>query len=86
MADKIWTATDIKMGTLRLKREDTLNTLYVTQGYEYTDANVDVIEDLPKKVLSLSVNYAAIPTDIIEALIKIFDYTHQQALVKEGME
>ena len=81
-----WWLVDIKTGTLRLKRDDLSSALTVMQGYEYVDSNGEVIEDLPKKTLTLQVGYAAIPVDLQNALLQIFNYTHQRALITEGMD
>lgn len=86
MPDKTWTATDIKTGTMRLKRDDFSSVLTIMQGYEYIDSNGEVIEDLPKKTLTLGVGYASIPVDIQNALLQVFDYTHQMALIAEDMD
>lgn len=85
MADKTWVASDLKMGILRLQRADDLGKLSVLHGYEYVDSNGDVIEDLPSKTYSEMINYTSLPVDIKEALLKIFNFTYQQALIDEGM-
>ena len=85
MADKTWTATDLKMGTLRLKRDDEDSTLFVMEGYSYVDSGGNVIEDLPQKTISVAVNYSDIPASVATCLLTIFDYVYQQALIKEGM-
>lgn len=85
MSDKTWTASDLEMGILRLQRVDDLGKLSLLHGYEYIDDNGDVLEDLPSKTLSKLVSYTAIPDDIKAAVIKIFEYTYNQALLDEGM-
>lgn len=86
MTDKVWTASDIKMGALRLKKVDDSGNISVMQGYEYTDGNGDVIEDLPKKTITSTLYWGDLPDDMKSALIKIFSYTKNKALITEGMD
>lgn len=85
MPDKIWTATDLNMGVLRLKRNDVTNTLSIMEGYSYADGDGNTIEDLPKKTISITIAYADLPSNIATCLLDIFEYIHEQALIKEGM-
>lgn len=83
MTDKVWTAADLEMGVLRLNHKD--QNLTLLQGYSYKDANGDVLEDLPKKSISLSVEFNMLPQDMRDSLIMLFNYVYQKALIKEGM-
>jgi hypothetical protein len=86
MANKTWTATDLNMGVLRLKRDDVEGTLSIMEGYSYADENGDTIEDLPKKTISTTVAYADLPDTVITGLLTVFEYIYGQALIEEGME
>ena len=86
MSTKTWTATDLNMGVLRLKRDDAEGILSIMEGYSYADENGDTIEDLPKKTISTTVAYTDLPENIATCLIEIFDYVYWQALKREGME
>ena len=85
MTDKIWTATDIEMGVMRLSKEGYLGDLYITQGYAYKDSNGDIIEDLPQKTYTTTVAMSSLSQDMQTAIIMLFNYVYQQALINEGM-
>ena len=85
MTDKVWTASSLNMGTLRLTRDDDNAILHVLQGYQYADSTGTVIEDLPTKTISINIAYSNLPDDVIACLLKVFTFVENAALVKEGM-
>lgn len=85
MAEKTWTATGIKMGTLRLKQDEWLGDILAIQGYSYIDSNGDIIEDLPKKTISLTIDFSMLSTDMQNAITMLFNYVYQKALIEEDL-
>ncbi len=81
---KSWTASDIKMGTMRL---NALNgDLSLIQGYSFVDSAGDQLEDLPKGSVMETVTFTTLPIAIQTALTTLNAYMYSKALTKEGME
>lgn len=81
---KTWTASDIKMSTIRMGVDDT-GTLNAVQGYSFVDDTGAVIKVLPGGSVSISVLFADLPANLQTALTEINTYMYQEALTKEGM-
>jgi len=82
--EKIWTASDIEMGVMRLNRVG-LN-LTLSQSYKFVDENDDELPGFPKKYVSETEALADLPVAIKNALSTINEYLYDKALEKEGME
>jgi len=81
---KVWTADDIKMGAIRLELIGT--TLSAMQGYRFIDDDDDEIDQLPKRTVSVNVEFSTLAANMQQALIDINNFMYQTALINEGME
>ena len=81
---KTWTAHDIKMGAIRLELVG--GVLFATQGYRFIDDLGDEVEQLPKRTVSINVDFSTLPVEMQQALADINAFMYLQALIDEGME
>lgn len=81
---KIWTAANIKMGTIKMSLIGSV--LYTTQGYSFVDVNGDDLPELAKNTISTNNEFDSLPDNIKQALTDINTFMYEQALIKEGME
>ncbi len=81
---KIWTAANIKMGTIKMNLIGSV--LYTTQGYSFVDVNGDDLPELAKNTISTNNEFDSLPDNIKQALTDINTFMYEQALIKEGME
>jgi len=81
---KIWTATDVSMGVMRLHYKE--GNLSLMQGYSFIDNLGAKIKELPNRSVMESVTFSTLPTNIQTALTTLNTYMYNKALVKEGME
>jgi len=56
---KTWTATNIKMGTIKLSLVGTV--LSAIQGYSFVDSAGSEIPQLPKRVVTVNVEFSLLP-------------------------
>lgn len=82
--DKTWTATDIRLGKLTIRREGT--TLCLQRRYVFVDANGDVLRQIAGGNVVEEVELEDVPLSILTALQVINNWTRQKALEKEGMD
>ena len=80
---KTWTATDLKMGAMRLELIGA--DLALKQGYSFKDEEGTVIDALPKQVISYLIPFASLPAEMQTALAQINNYMYALALQEEGM-
>jgi hypothetical protein len=84
MANKTWTATDLRMDRLTLSR-DGATTLRLERRYTFVDASGAELTHIAGGRLVREVAFTSLPTNIQQALQAIDVYTKQQALAEEGM-
>jgi hypothetical protein len=77
------TAHDVVLDRLFIKRQGTA--IIYERRYWYADIAGAIIEDLPSRRLSGTVEWATIPPDIQTALQTIDTWTYNQILAQEGM-
>lgn len=84
MANKVWTAVDLKQGSLTITpRLD--NILHVHRRYDFLDSDGNVISQIKTGRLVEDIAIADVPTDILAALATINTWTKNKALEQEGM-
>lgn len=80
---KVWTATDLDMGVMRLAMVG--SDLSVIQGYTFVDDQGATIEELPQRSLQITTPFSSLPENIRQALIALNNYMYQAALNREEM-
>ncbi len=83
MADKTWTAVDLKMGKMTIIRRG--DTLSLERRYQFLDINGGVLEEIAVGRLNVSELIADVPATILDALQVLDTWTKNQALEQEGM-
>ena len=83
MADKIWTATDLKLGSLSISHQDD-GTFHIERRYHFLDGQA-ILEDIKIGRLVIDIHISQVPTNILTALQEIDVWTKQKALEQEGM-
>jgi len=88
MPKKIWEAADLRMGRIEIEQTKTeagAPAIRLTRYYQFADSVGNVLADLSAGGITLTTAWADVPVDIQLALTKIGDFTHQEALKKEGL-
>ncbi len=85
MADKTWTATDLRLGKLAINPTGN-GSLHIERRYVFLDAGGDVMPEITGGRLVLDVELSDIPAAILSALQTIDTWTKNQALAKEEMD
>ena len=80
---KSWTADDLAMGALKLKKIGTDLQLEQRYFFEYEGS---VIAQLGSGRIVELVAFSSLPSSVQDALVDIFNWTYEQALLQEGME
>ena len=89
MANKTFTAHDLRMGKLEIskgKNEEGQNILTLVREYRFTDSSGNNVSQLGKQGLVRDILWSDIPADIKNAFTKLHDYTRNEALKEQGME
>ncbi len=90
MADKTWTAKDIKMGRVTLSRniseETQMDVLTIIREYRFTDASGEGIGALVPQRLVRELTWDSLPADMKAVFNKIHNYTRSEALKDQNME
>jgi len=86
MADKIWTAADVKLGPLKITpRNDKAKTMHIERRYGFIDAEGNVLAQVAGGRVVADIPFAELPASIRAALQDIDAWTKSQALEQEGM-
>lgn len=85
MVDKIWRATDVKMGVLSIYTTSD-GKIAFTRKYTFIDGDGNKVLGVGGGDVGFEFELSALPPDIAQALINIDAYTKQKALEQEGME
>ena len=83
MTDKVWTATDVRLGKLAILPQG--SDLQIERRYEFLDADGEVLTQIAGGRVVASVAFASLPANIKTALLDIDAWTKAQALAQEGM-
>jgi len=89
MADKVWTAKDIKMGKLILSRNISVETqqdvLTIIREYRFTNDDGNMGTLVPQRLVR-ELPWKNLPADMKAVFIKLHNYTRAQALKDQNME
>lgn len=83
MANKTWIATDIAQGKLTLIRAG--NEIHLERRYKFLGNGGDVLEQVTGGRVLETIPVAEIPTNILNALQELDNWTKMKALEQEGM-
>ena len=83
MANKTWTATDLRLDRLTLSKEGT--TLRVERRYTFVDAGGAELTQIAGGRLVREVPLTSVPQNILNGLQAIDTWTKNEALTQEGM-
>ena len=86
---KTWTAYDLAMGTLKIRRmlsDGGNQAIQFEQRYDYEDDLGGILQGVAGSRIADVVELADIPAGILTALMTINDWLYQRCLEKEGME
>jgi hypothetical protein len=83
MADKTWTAVDLRMDRLSIAREG--SELVIERRYAFLDAEGAELTQIAPGRLVRRVALAEVPAGVLSALQALDTYTKNQALQQEGM-
>lgn len=84
MADKIWTATDVKMEKLVITRNGSVLTF--ERRYQFLDSGGEILDQISGGRIVEDIEFSALPPNIQTALQSIDAWTKNKALVAEGMD
>lgn len=88
MANKTFTAHDLRMGKLEItkgKNEEGQDILTLVRAYRFINDTGGNIGGLARQRLVREVLWSDVPTDIKDAFTKLHDYTRNAALEEQGM-
>lgn len=86
MAEKIWTATDIKLGPLKITPQDDINnTIHIERRYLFVDASDNTLTQIAGGRVVIDIPFAELPASVRTALQDIDAWTKNQALEQEEM-
>lgn len=85
MADKTWTAADLKLGPLKITPKPG-GMLHIERRYTFLDSGGGALTQIKGGRLLMDVELSALPANIQAALTAINTYTKNQALIQEGMD
>jgi hypothetical protein len=83
MANKTWTAADLRMDRLTLSKEGT--TLRIERRYTFVDAGGSELTQIAGGRLVREVPIASVPQNILDGLQAIDAWTKSEALAQEGI-
>lgn len=83
MADKTWTATDLKLGKLAILK--TGENVHIERRYQFLDSGGAVLGGIAGGRVVEDILWADIPASIQDALVEIDTWMKSKALAQEGM-
>lgn len=89
MADKTWTAKDIKMGKLVLSRNISVETqqdvLTIVREYRFTNDDGSIGALVPQRLVR-ELPWDSLPADMKAVFVHLHNYTRAEALKDQDME
>lgn len=84
MADKTWTAADLKLGSLKINPRNS-GEIHIERRYVFLNGVGDEMPQIKGGRLVANVNVSSLPSEVAGALQTIDVWTKNQALIQEGM-
>lgn len=82
MADKTWTADDVKLGSLKITPRN--GEIHLERRYVFTFEGVELDQVAGGRIVA-DIALTSLPLEVLSALQTINTWTKNQALIQEGM-